>query len=38
MFRDLPAALPLELVEAQTFENGTVLHRYKPSDSPANAS
>jgi dihydrofolate reductase len=35
MFRDLPAALPLELVEAQTFENGTVLHLYKPSDSPA---
>lgn len=38
MFRDLHAALPLELVEARTFENGTVLHRYRPSDSPANAS
>lgn len=30
MFRDLPEALQLALVEAQTFEDGTVLHVYKP--------
>jgi hypothetical protein len=32
MFRDLPAALRLEPLEAQTFDIGTVLHIYKPSD------
>ena len=30
MFRDLPDALPLELIEAQTFDTGTVLHIYEP--------
>jgi dihydrofolate reductase len=29
MFRDLPEALQLELVEAQTFDTGSVLHVYK---------
>jgi hypothetical protein len=32
MFRDLPDALPLELLEAQEFDTGTVLHIYEPSD------
>jgi dihydrofolate reductase len=32
MFRDLPEALRLELLEAQTFDTGTVLHIYEPSD------
>jgi dihydrofolate reductase len=32
MFRDLPDALRLELIEAQTFDTGTVLHVYEPSD------
>jgi dihydrofolate reductase len=32
IFRDLPNALRLELLEAQTFDTGTVLHIYKPSD------
>jgi dihydrofolate reductase len=32
MFRDLPKALQLKLLEAQTFNNGTVLHIYEPSD------
>jgi hypothetical protein len=32
MFRDLPHALRLQLLEAQTFDAGTVLHIYKPSD------
>jgi dihydrofolate reductase len=30
MFRDLPEAMRLELLEAQTFDTGTVLHVYKP--------
>lgn len=30
LFRDLPAALPLELIEARTFENGSALHVYRP--------
>ena len=29
MFRDLPEPLQLELLEAQTFDNSTVLHVYK---------
>ena len=29
MFRDLPEPVQLELVEAQTFDTGTVLHVYK---------
>jgi len=29
MFRDLPEALELELIEAQTFETSTVLHVYR---------
>jgi dihydrofolate reductase len=29
MFRDLPEALELELIEADTYENGTVLHVYR---------
>jgi hypothetical protein len=33
MFRDLPEALRLELIEAQTLDTGTVLHVYQPSDS-----
>jgi dihydrofolate reductase len=32
MFRDLPNALRLKLLEAQTFDTGTVLHIYEPSD------
>jgi hypothetical protein len=32
MFRDPPDALRLELIKAQTFGTGTVLHVYKPSD------
>jgi dihydrofolate reductase len=32
MFRDLPSALRLELLEARTFDTGTVLHIYEPSD------
>jgi dihydrofolate reductase len=32
MFRDLPDALRLELLEAKTFDTGTVLHIYEPSD------
>jgi dihydrofolate reductase len=31
IFRDLPHALSLELIEAQTFDSGTVLHVYRPS-------
>lgn len=30
IFRDLPGALELELLEAQTFDTGTVLHVYEP--------
>ena len=30
MFRDLPEALTLELIEARTFEDGTALHIYRP--------
>jgi dihydrofolate reductase len=32
MFRDLPKALRLELIEAQIFDTGTVLHVYEPSE------
>jgi dihydrofolate reductase len=32
MFCNLPEALQLELLEAQTFDTGTVLHIYQPSD------
>jgi dihydrofolate reductase len=32
MFRDLPEALRLKLLEAQTFDTGTALHIYEPSD------
>jgi dihydrofolate reductase len=32
MFRDLPEALRLDLIEARTFDTGTVLHIYEPSD------
>ncbi|TML67503.1 MAG: dihydrofolate reductase [Actinobacteria bacterium] len=32
MFRDLPDALKLDLIEAQTFDTGTALHVYEPSD------
>jgi dihydrofolate reductase len=32
LFRDLPAALRLELLDAQTFDTGTVLHVYAPND------
>jgi dihydrofolate reductase len=32
LFRDLPNALRLELLDARTFETGTVLHTYQPSD------
>jgi dihydrofolate reductase len=31
MFRDLPEALQLDLVEAETFENGIALHVYRPA-------
>jgi dihydrofolate reductase len=32
MFRDLPEALRLKLLEAQTFDTGTVLHIYEPTN------
>lgn len=32
MFRDLPQPLRLELTEARTYENGTALHVYVPTD------
>jgi hypothetical protein len=32
MFRDLPDPLRLELIETQTFDTGTVVHVYEPSD------
>jgi dihydrofolate reductase len=32
MFRDLPKALRLNLLDAQSFDTGTVLHIYEPSD------
>jgi dihydrofolate reductase len=32
MFRDLPNALRLDLQAARTFDTGTVLHVYRPSD------
>jgi hypothetical protein len=32
MFRDLPNALPLNLLEARTFDTGTMLHVYEPND------
>jgi dihydrofolate reductase len=32
MFRNLTNALQLQLLEAQTFDTGTVLHVYEPSD------
>jgi dihydrofolate reductase len=32
LFRDLPEALRLVLLEARTFDTGTVLHIYQPSD------
>jgi len=35
MFRDLPNALQLQLLDAQTFDTGTVLHIYAPSDRAA---
>jgi dihydrofolate reductase len=35
MFRQLPRALPLELLEARTFDTGTVLHVYRPERSIA---
>ena len=31
MFRDLPEALRLDLIEARTFDTGSVLHVYRPS-------
>ena len=30
LFRDLPAPLRLDLVEAKTFPDGTVIHVYRP--------
>jgi hypothetical protein len=32
-FKDLPAPLHLELVEAKTFPTGTVIHLYEPASS-----
>jgi dihydrofolate reductase len=32
MFRDLPKALVLELIEARTYDNSTVLHVYRRKD------
>ena len=32
MFRDLPAVLRLDLIEARTFDTGTALHVYEPSE------
>jgi dihydrofolate reductase len=32
MFRDLPNALRLNLLEARTFDTGTMLHVYEPND------
>jgi hypothetical protein len=34
MFRDLPDALLLELIEAQTFDTGAVLHVYEAAIGP----
>ena len=31
IFRDLPDALQLDLIEARTFDGGVVLHRYEPA-------
>jgi hypothetical protein len=31
IFRDLAAALRLDLIEARTFDGGVVLHRYTPA-------
>jgi dihydrofolate reductase len=31
LFRDLPEALQLDLIEARTFDCGVVLHRYEPA-------
>jgi dihydrofolate reductase len=33
LFKDLPAPLHLELVEAKTFPTGTVIHVYQPARS-----
>lgn len=30
LFAELPAALPLELIEARSFERGIVVHVYRP--------
>jgi hypothetical protein len=32
MFRNLPDALRLDLIESQTFDTGAVLHIYEPSN------
>jgi dihydrofolate reductase len=37
MFRDLPEALQLELLQAQTFDTGTVLHVYRRRPQSARA-
>lgn len=31
LFRNIPHALRLDLVESQTFDTGTVLHVYEPT-------
>jgi hypothetical protein len=31
IFRDLPEALQLDLIEARTFDRGVILHRYEPA-------
>jgi hypothetical protein len=35
LFRDLPAPLHLELVEATTYAPGLAIHVYRPRSSPA---
>jgi dihydrofolate reductase len=36
LFKDLPAPLHLELVEATTFATGVAIHIYRPRSRPAN--
>lgn len=35
LFKDLPAPLHLELVEATTYAKGLAIHVYRPRSSPA---
>jgi hypothetical protein len=35
LFKDLPAPLQLELVEATTYPTGVAIHIYRPRSTPA---